>query len=604
MTLAARQFSLRSEVLLAGTLAALMLLALAAIALRSTSEFVNVSRAAVHSEGAVEVLETLMRYERSAESAQRGFLLTGNERFLENYSHALSKAKESFAALQKNISNEKDGAARVDALRVAFDQKAKLMEEGISIRRASGLDAVRVWLDQSADFEAMNALRDLANLQLETEATLLIKSKEATERVGAFSKGMIVVVTLFALALFLGGTRTILRDLRRRTDIERALAQERNLLDALINTLPEYVYVKDLERRFIMNNKAHLELLGLKTQAEALGKRSEDFFPTERIQSYVEGDLKILQNGISSFAVLDCFKDKSGHPWWISTTKVALRDADGKITGLVGISTDVTQYKVAEEQLRLTAARIERQNRELQDFATVASHDLQEPLRKIVAFTDRVLRKHDQTLGEDGQDYLQRSLDAARRMQTLIQDLLKLSQVGSREGHFAPVDLSELLWDVLSDLEIQVETSRAILKVGALPVIDGDPVLLRQLFQNLLANAMKFQQPGVPPIISVQASIEPATAEPMPGQLETDSVCKITVTDNGIGFDQKFSDQIFTIFQRLHSREKYEGTGIGLAVVRRIVERHGGKIEAHSVENEGATFSVTLPVKQTKNQLP
>ncbi|MGC3989172.1 MAG: ATP-binding protein [Chthoniobacteraceae bacterium] len=604
MATIARQFSIRSKVLIGFSFATIMLCLLALLALRSNSEFVRTSQASVNITKVLQTTEALMRAVRSAESSERGYIVTGDDRFLENYLKSPEREVAAFDALDKQSASLSGLALQVRPLKESVNKTMAILGEGINIRRTFGENAAKIWLQGGADEKAIDELRRIASTQLLSAKNALQQYLDTTEQLGRFTKVMILVVTIFALLLFVVGALTIVRDLKHRAEIERALAAERNLLNSLINVMPEYVYVKDLERRFILNNRSHLEILGASSPTEVYGKRSEDFFSAEQTRPYLESDLQILKDGISSFDMLYCWKDREGNPWWTSTTKVALRDEEGKITGLVGITSDVTKFKLVEEELRATAAQMERQNRELKDFAAVASHDLQEPLRKIMTFSDRLVKKCGEAMGQEGQDFVLRTMDAARRMQLLIQDLLKFSQIGSRELPFVPVDLGEVIWDVVSDLEVRIESVKAELKIGSLPEIEGDPILLRQLFQNLLTNAMKFQKPEVPPVISVQAVVQPYHGPDILGARQGDPVCKITVSDNGIGFDPKFSEQIFTIFQRLHSRDKYEGTGIGLAVVRRIVDKHGGTVEAHSIENEGATFHVTLPMKQTKKTIP
>jgi len=245
------------------------------------------------------------------------------------------------------------------------------------------------------------------------------------------------------------------------------------------------------------------------------------------------------------------------------------------------------ERKRAQDQLERTAARLSQSNRELQDFASVASHDLQEPLRKIQAFGDRLKNKCEQQLTDDSRDYLERMLNAASRMQTLINDLLTFSRVTTKAQPFSRVDLNLIAREVLSDLEVRIEQAGGRVEVSTLPVIDADPLQMRQLLQNLIANALKFRKPDQPPVVQIFAA-------------SNDGVCKIFVADNGIGFDEKYLDRIFTVFQRLHGRGAYEGTGVGLAVCRRIVERHQGSITASTQPGQGATFIVTLPAIQLK----
>jgi PAS domain S-box-containing protein len=274
---------------------------------------------------------------------------------------------------------------------------------------------------------------------------------------------------------------------------------------------------------------------------------------------------------------------------------------------IISIVRNITERKEAEEKLLSFTEQLKASNRELEDFASVASHDLQEPLRKVQAFGDRLRAKSFAQLGEEGRDYLTRMQKAAGRMQTLINDLLTFSRVTTRAQPFRPVELTGVVREVLSDLEVRLEQSRGRVEYDALPVIDADPTQMQQLLQNLISNALKFHRPDVPPVVTLAARIiaqpvvTPGAAwRPRTGDLHEGGWLELTVADNGIGFDEKYLDRIFTIFQRLQGREQYEGTGVGLAVCRKIAERHGGLITARAQPGEGATFIVTLPVRQAR----
>ena len=261
---------------------------------------------------------------------------------------------------------------------------------------------------------------------------------------------------------------------------------------------------------------------------------------------------------------------------------------------------EITERKQAEEKLRATAVRLEHSNRELQDFAYVASHDLQEPLRKVQAFGDRLKAACAKALGAEGADYLERMQAAAKRMQILIDDLLAFSRITTKANPFVPVDLNKIAQEVLSDLEVRIQQTGGQVDVGELPGIDADPLQMRQLFQNLVVNALKFHQEGKPPLIRVRGQILNPPWEESAGNGHTEELCQITVEDNGIGFDEKYLDRIFILFQRLHGRSAYEGTGIGLAICRKIADRHGGTITAKSMPGAGSTFIVSLPIKQSQ----
>jgi light-regulated signal transduction histidine kinase (bacteriophytochrome) len=264
-------------------------------------------------------------------------------------------------------------------------------------------------------------------------------------------------------------------------------------------------------------------------------------------------------------------------PEWFAIRTAPIRVDDGRIIGFTMITTDITELKRSQ-------FRLEQSNRELENFAYVASHDLQEPLRKIQTFGDR-LKATSAELPPESRDYLERMQSAATRMRRLIDDLLSFSRVGSKTQPFARVNLADIARDVLEDLEATIQQAGATVTLGALPSLEADPMQMRQLLQNLLSNALKFRQEGVPPAITVRGSTHT-------GQ------CELRVEDNGIGFDEKYLDRIFNVFQRLHGRGQYEGTGIGLAICRKIAERHGGSITARSAPGKGATFLVTLPLRQ------
>ena len=242
------------------------------------------------------------------------------------------------------------------------------------------------------------------------------------------------------------------------------------------------------------------------------------------------------------------------------------------------------------EALTMYADELERSNRELEDFAFVASHDLQEPLRKIRAFGDRLQTKFGPQLGDQGLDYARRMYSASERMSVLIDDLLSFSRVTTRQKPFEQVDLNTLVKQVLDDLEIAVETAEAEVVVGELPIIEADGSQISQVFANLLSNSLKFRAQDKKTVLRIHC-------ESVEGEDDREWI-QITFTDNGIGFDVQYKDRIFNLFQRLHGRDEYSGTGIGLALCRKIVERHGGVIDVDAELGVGATFTISLPTTQ------
>lgn len=239
-----------------------------------------------------------------------------------------------------------------------------------------------------------------------------------------------------------------------------------------------------------------------------------------------------------------------------------------------------------EENRRKYILELEKNNATLQDFAYASSHDLQEPLRKIQAFGERLKIKELDQLSEEGKDYLNRMLGATARMQKLIDGLLSFTRITSKTITFEQIDLNQLTKEVLSDLEISIEKAQAEITFDKLPIIEADPTQLRQLFQNLISNSIKFRKENEKPAIHIYT------------ETINNKYIKLSFKDNGIGFDEKYAGKIFSIFQRLEG-QKYEGSGIGLAICRKIAIRHGGDITTRSTPGAGSTFIVKLPLKQS-----
>ena len=251
------------------------------------------------------------------------------------------------------------------------------------------------------------------------------------------------------------------------------------------------------------------------------------------------------------------------------------------------IQSEAAEYALVKE--------LSRSNSDLEHFAYVASHDLQEPLRKVVSFGDRLRESAGDSLSEDSMDSLQRMQSAATRMKEMIEALMDLSRISSKAAPFVEVNLQEVADQVVSDLESCIEQCQAKVEVGQLPSIEGDHVQLHQLLVNLITNALKFRRSDVPPVVKVHATYSDEN-------IADNKICTLIVEDNGIGFDEQHKERIFLIFQRLHGRGQYEGSGIGLSLCRKIAERHGGDITAESKPGSGASFIVTLPLKQRQTK--
>jgi len=247
----------------------------------------------------------------------------------------------------------------------------------------------------------------------------------------------------------------------------------------------------------------------------------------------------------------------------------------------IAVIQDITQRKRAEEKIKIYYSELEKANEELQSFSSVASHDLQEPLRKIITFGDRLATRIPET-DEKGRDYLDRMQKSAIRMRSLVEDLLQYTRVEAQTRPFESLDLSKVVETVLDDLETRIKESKGVVNINNLPNSESEPVQIHQLFLNIIGNALKFHREGIPPVVNLN-SVK-----------KENGFWEISVEDNGIGIEEEYLDRIFKPFERLHGRSAYEGTGIGLTICNKIVSRHGGSIKVKSAPNKGSIFIISF----------
>ncbi len=381
-------------------------------------------------------------------------------------------------------------------------------------------------------------------------------------------------------------------EMEERARKEEALRASEENYRLLVQTMNDGLSVLDEDSRMIYVNDALCRTLGY-SEEEMLGRTPAELLD-ENNRKIIQEQLERRRRGESAPYEL-AWTSKDGRDVYTIVSPRPITEA-GHYKGSFAVITDITRLKQTQDELAQTLAELKRSNEQLESFAYVASHDLQEPLRKIVAFGDRLEAKCAPALNARGRDYLDRMQTAATRMQALINGLLTFSRVTTRGQPFVRVHLGQVAREVVSDLETRIEQVNGRVEIGDLPTIDADPLQMRQLLQNLIGNALKFHREDAPPIVTVRGEIvERESGAPGP-----ERVCRLTVEDNGIGFDAKHADRIFGMFQRLHGRSEYEGTGVGLAICRKIAERHGGSLTAHSVPGKGSTFTVTLPARHTE----
>lgn len=400
------------------------------------------------------------------------------------------------------------------------------------------------------------------------------------------------------------GASKIARDITRQKKVEREILENEQRLQMVIEASALGTWELDLKTRAVLYSKRYLEILGFKegqnpTHAELLQRIHPDDLPVRE-----EAFRKALKTGRLQYSARLIMPDNSIR--WMEGRGYAYFDEQGEAIKMTGTVRDITEEKVFSQtlenmveirtrELRQANVELEKMNQELASFAYVSSHDLQEPLRKIQAFASRVLESEYAGLTDAGKDYFGRMQGAARRMQLLIQDLLAYSRTNRKEKDFVQTDLNILVSGVLEDLDPSIQECHASVTVGVLPELPVIPFQFRQLFTNLISNSLKFRRENVPLEIHIQSDKVKGDSIALERINPDVDYYRIEIRDTGIGFDNAYGERIFEVFQRLHTRQEYEGTGIGLAICKKIVENHHGFITAWGDPGHGATFTIYLP---------
>jgi PAS domain S-box-containing protein len=388
--------------------------------------------------------------------------------------------------------------------------------------------------------------------------------------------------------------------IRLRT--EAALRESRRMLEMVLDTIPVRVFWKDRDSRYLGCNRSFAQDAGFSSPTELIGRDDYQMGWVEQAAMYRFDDQAVMETGCGKLGYEEPQTQSDGKRIWLRTSKVPLRDPDGKIRGVLGTYEDITDKKLAEEEIRALNAELERRvslrtaqleatNKELEAFSYSVSHDLRAPLRAIDGFTRALEEDYGKTLDEEGKRLCAVVRRNTRQMNELIDNLLDLSRFSRTEMEYLPADMDAMVRSVFQELIPAGSRARIDFHLEPLPTVTGDPILLRQVWINLIANAIKFSAKRDPARIEVEYRSSP----------EEDI---FTIRDNGAGFDMQYADRLFSVFQRLHSPSEFEGTGVGLAIVQRVIHRHGGRVWAEGAVEKGAEFHFSLPKNKPERSSP
>jgi len=582
----------------------IVLLVVSLITYRNLNNYMEEVKLIRHSNNVIKSARLVLSTIKDAEIGYRGFQLTRDTVFLDPYYSALKNLPTYLKELDSLLTGNETQEKNADSLNSLVQNQFLIVANILTNARTSLLymDKYEVKLLARSE-KNLNAIRKVVKNIIDEENKIYELRVENESDYRILTPLILLFYTVISLiGISLLFTRVLLA-LRKREEAEVQMREnlyELQIQKSLIN-----------ERKIILNEAESLALMGSWKWTE---KNDElvwseglykifDLNPDESVSwnTFLENvfheDQLLVEDFLNevktkkSGGVIDYRIIKDDRVRYVSLTVKphAILNID-----ILGAVLDVTDRKESEYQLKQFNAELKRSNEDLEQFAYVASHDLQEPLRKIRAFGDRLSVKFSDLLGGQGADYILRMQSAASRMQTLIEDLLSFSRAGRMEMDYQLLDVRVLLKEVLDDIETLVKREEAVVRIGKIPSLYGDKGQFKRLFQNLITNAIKFHKPGAKAIVDIQGRMmkESELSEELNITLPNAEYVRISVKDNGIGFNPVYAEKIFNIFQRLHGRTTYEGTGIGLAICRKIVTNHKGYITAKSIENIGSEFII------------
>jgi PAS domain S-box-containing protein len=565
--------------------AILALLVVGAMSFRGIAVSTESDRWVRHTHEVLESLQDLLFEVENIESSDRGFVLTGNESYLDSYRATKLNAEQDEANLRSLTMDNPRQLIKLPTLEKLFAQKIQFMEMAISLRRSRGLAAAADAIQGGEGKRIMDLYRTgIGEMRDEELRLLVLRDADAKRRLGQ-TKAILILGSVLGLLIATVAGWSVQRDISGRILAEEALREGEERFRTLANNISQLAWMADEKGYIFWYNQRWFEYTGA-TLEEMAGWGWQKVHHPDHVQQVVAKISKCFQIG-EVWEDTFPLRGRDGNYCWFLSQAVPIRDPEGKVLRWFGTNTDITERKQSEEHLVKTVGELKRSNDELQQFAYVASHDLQEPLRMVASYTQLLAQRYKGRLDSDADEFIAYAVDGANRMQGLIQDLLAYSRAGTDGKALREISSEKALKGALTNLQVTIKESGAVVTHDLLPSITTDETQLAQVFQNLVGNAIKYRSAEVPRIH--------VTATKNGGKEWI-----FSVRDNGLGIDPQYFERIFIIFQRLHGRKDFKGTGIGLAICKKIVERVGGRIWVESQAEKGSTFYFALPESDGK----
>ncbi len=546
------------------------------------------TRMLIHNLEVLDKTEQVLGLIKDMEAGVRGYALTGENKFLTPYKIAKERLPVKYGELKILLKDNPRQSYNLDTLQSLMNRKVESHDFIIHLKRSDNLNfGYKSILNESSLL--MDSIKVIAaKMKMEEERWRIYRSLEGSDSI-MDTKILSTIFSITAVAIMLLSLFYILIEIRSKRKVKDLLNA---VLQASQSAILSFSAVRQPDGRIndftcIQFNRIGATIAA-KPETGMIGRTMSDMFPESLESGLLDEYIKVTEAG-SAYRTERFYPDEYKGKWY-RIVAVKLED------GITVTYDDISKEKEYEVALQKYIIELKRSNNELEQFAFVASHDLQEPLRKIQAFGDRLKVKAGHLLTDETKIYMEKMLSASTRMSGLISDLLNFSRLVRAKDEFVLTDMNTVFQDVMSDLELKISKKQATVTFDKLPEIEAVPSQMYQLFFNLLGNALKFSKEDVPPVISVKSEI--VSVKGARTSSRNNQLLRIKFEDNGIGFDPTYVDKIFVIFQRLHGKHAYEGTGIGLAICKRIVTNHDGIIIATATPGEGAVFTVELPLYQ------